>query len=85
MVSNISNTNNSIYYLSLVYTYSNDIAMVSIQLNGLDSNYLTLKILYQSFVCWQWIGLKYCYLILIILFNIIHSFAHSQMVPSIAM
>ena len=27
---------------------------------------------------------KYCYFILIILFNIIHSFAHSQMVASIA-
>ena len=33
----------------------------------------------------QWNGFKYCCLGLIILFNIIHSFAHSQMVPIIAM
>ena len=40
---------------------------------------------YQSFVCTHWSGLGYCYLTLIILFNTIHLFAHSQIVPSIVM
>ena len=39
---------------------------------------------YQSFVSKQWSGNKYCYSTLINLFNIIHSFVHSQMVSSIA-
>ena len=38
-----------------------------------------------AIVSTQLIGFNYCYLTIIILFNTIHSFAHSQMVPSIAM
>ena len=43
------------------------------------------SIQYLSFVCTQWSCYKYCYLTVIILFNTIHSFAHSQLVLSIAL
>ena len=37
---------------------------------------------HYSFVCTQLNGFKYCSLILLVLFNIIHSIAHSLMVSS---
>ena len=43
------------------------------------------SIQYYSFVCTQRSGYKYCYLTLIILFNITHLFAYSKMIPSITM
>ena len=39
----------------------------------------------SSFICPQLNSFKYCYLTLVILLHIIYSFAHSKMVPSIAM
>ena len=59
--------------------------IVSTQLNGFNCEYLTLILLYQSFVCTQYSDYKYCYLTLTILVNTIYSFAHCQMVPSNAM
>ena len=38
----------------------------------------------NAVVCTQLIGFKYCYLTLIILFNINHLFAHSEVVSSVA-
>ena len=50
----------------------------------LQSNTTNL-IQYYSFAYRQWSSYKYCYSTLIILLNIIYSFAYSQMVPSIAL
>ena len=46
----------------------------------------SIAMLYQYFnLGIQLKSFKYCYLTLIILFNITHSFAHNQIVPIIAM